>query len=57
MKLDGVITVTSPGKDRIRITYDDRKTDPGKITDALVRGGVDVPGKSTQAAEAPFSYR
>lgn len=57
MKLDGVIAVTSPGKDRIRITYDDRKTDPGKITDALVRGGVDVPGKSTQAAEAPFSYR
>ena len=55
--MDGVITVTASGENRIRITYDDRKTDPGKITDALVQGGVDVPGKSTQAAEAPLPYR
>ena len=55
--MDGIIGFSSPAENQIRIAFDDRKTDPEKITQALVRGGVAVPGKSTQAQETPFSYK
>jgi hypothetical protein len=55
--MDGIISFASPAEHRIRIIFDDRKTDPEKITQALVRGGVVIPGKSTPATEMPFSYK
>jgi hypothetical protein len=54
--VDGFITFVSPAENRIRITYDDRKTDPEKITQALVQGGIVIPGKSKPASEKPLSY-
>jgi hypothetical protein len=54
--MDGIISFASPAENRIRITFDDRKTDPEKITQALVQGGVAIPGKSTPATEKPPSY-
>jgi hypothetical protein len=54
--MDGIISFASPAEHRIRITFDDRKTDPEKITQALVQGGVAIPGKSTPATEKPPSY-
>ena len=56
MGVDGIITFASPAEHQIRITFDDRKTDPEKITQALVQGGVAIPGKSTPATERPPSY-
>jgi hypothetical protein len=55
--MDGIITFASSAENQIRITFDDRKTDPEKITQALVQGGVVIPGKSTLATETPFSYK
>jgi hypothetical protein len=54
--MDGIIRFASPAENRILITFDDRKTDPEKITQALVLGGVVIPGKSKPASETPFSY-
>jgi len=42
--MDGIISFASPAENQIRITFDDRKTDPEKITQALVQGGVAIPG-------------
>jgi len=54
--MDGIITFASPAEYQIRITFDDRKTDPEKITQALIQGGVVIPGKSTPESEKPPSY-
>lgn len=54
--MDGIITFASPAENRIRITFDDRKTDPEKIKQALVQSGVAIPGKSTPVTEKPPSY-
>jgi len=54
--MDGVIRFASPAANLMRITYDDRKTDSEKITQALVQGGVSIPGKSTPETEKPPSY-
>jgi len=43
--------------DTIRITYDDQKTDEEKIVQALVEGGVSIPGKSTPETEKPVTHR
>ena len=40
----------------IRVTFDGLKTDPQKITAALLQGGVAIPGQPKPAAEAPISY-
>ena len=55
--MDGIISFASPAGNRIRIAYDDRKTDPEKIKQALVLGGIAIPGESTPVAETPFSYK
>jgi len=55
--MDGIIGFSNPAENQIRITFDDRKTDPEEITQTLIRGGVAIPGKATQAQEAPFSYK
>jgi hypothetical protein len=47
--MDGVIAFVNPAEHQIRITFDDWKTDPEKITRALVQGGVAIPGKSAPA--------
>jgi hypothetical protein len=52
--MDGIINFASPAQDQIRITFDDQKTDPEKITQALVQGGLAIPGRSKPAAEKPF---
>jgi hypothetical protein len=54
--MDGIVRFGSPAEHQIRITFDDGKTDPEKITQALVQGGVAIPGKSTPATEKPLSY-
>lgn len=54
--MDGVIRFGSPSDNQIRITFDDRKTDPEKITQALVQGGVAIPGRSTPETERPVAY-
>ncbi|MDO9228148.1 MAG: hypothetical protein Q8M86_03990 [Syntrophales bacterium] len=38
----------------IRVTFDGLKTDRQKITDALLRGGVTIPGKPEPITETPF---
>ena len=55
--MDGIIGFSNPAENQIRITFDDRKTDPEEITQALIRGGVAIPGIATQAQETPFSYK
>jgi hypothetical protein len=55
--MDGIIAFASPAEHTIRITFDDGKTDREKITDALVKGGVTIPGEKTPTAETPFSYK
>jgi hypothetical protein len=47
--MDGVIAFVNPAEHQIRITFDDRKTDQEKITQALLQGGVAIPGKSSPA--------
>jgi hypothetical protein len=54
--MDGIVSFGSPGENRLRIAFDDQKTDPEKITQALVEGGVAIPGKSSPATEKPPSY-
>jgi hypothetical protein len=54
--VDGIVRFGSPAENQIRITFDDQKTDPEKITQALVQGGVAIPGKSTPATERPPAY-
>ena len=51
-----MIRFASPAPNQMGITYDDRKTDQEKITEALVKGGVEIPGKSTPETEKPPSY-
>jgi hypothetical protein len=55
--MDGIIRFVNPAEHQIRITFDDRKTDPEKITQALVQGGVAIPGKSKPASEKPVSHK
>jgi hypothetical protein len=55
--MDGIISFGTPGENLIRITFDDRKTDPEKITQALVLGGIAIPGKSSSETEQPPSYK
>jgi hypothetical protein len=55
--MDGIIRFASPAENQIRITFDDRKTDPEKITQALVQGGVAISGKSKPAPEKPVSHQ
>jgi hypothetical protein len=55
--MEGIISFASPAEHRIRITFDDRKTDSEKITQALIQGGVAIPGKPKPATETPFSYK
>ena len=55
--MEGIVSFVSPTEDRIRITFDDRKTDPEKITQALVQGGVAILGKATPATEKPLFYK
>jgi hypothetical protein len=54
--MDGIIRFMSPAENRIRITFDDRKTDREKIVETLVRGGVAIPGRSAPATEPLYSY-
>ena len=54
--MDGIIAFVNPADHQIRITFDDLKTDPEKITQALVQGGVVIPGKSPPAPVKPHSY-
>jgi hypothetical protein len=55
--MDGIIRFGSPAENTISITFDDEKTDEGKISQALEIGGVALPGKQTPAAASPFSYK
>jgi hypothetical protein len=55
--MEGIIRFESPAENKISITFDDRKTDEEKITQALVRGGVTIQGKQTPVPESPFFYK
>ncbi len=56
--MDGIITFGSPAENQIRITFDDQKTDAEKIAQALVQGGVAIPGKPTPGVrKTPFTYK
>jgi hypothetical protein len=55
--MDGIIKFASPAENQMRITFDDRKTDQEKITQALVQGGVVITGRPAPAtAVKPPSY-
>jgi hypothetical protein len=54
--MDGIISFASPVQDQIRIAFDDGKTDPEKITQALAQGGVAIPGASKPVLEKPLSH-
>jgi len=54
--VDGIIGVEIVAEHTIRVTFDDLKTDPQKITAALLKGGVAIPGQPKPAAEVPISY-
>ena len=54
--MDGIIGFTIAAEHTIRVTFDDMKTDQRKITDALLQGGVAIPGQSKPASEKPPSY-
>ena len=54
--MDGIIRFMSPAQNRMRITFDDGKTDPETITQALVQGGVAIPGRSTPDAERLYTH-
>ena len=43
--MDGIIGFAIAAEHTIRVTFDDLKTDQQKITDALLQGGVAIPGK------------
>lgn len=53
--MDGILGFSIAAEHAIRITYDDLRTDPQKITDALHRGGVHIPGKPEPIEEKPPS--
>jgi hypothetical protein len=53
---DGIIRFMSPAQNRMRITFDDGKTDPEAITQALVQGGVAIPGRSTPETERLYPH-
>jgi hypothetical protein len=55
--MDGIITFNNPTENTIRIIFEDQKTDEEKIVQALVKGGVAIPGKSTPESETPPSYK
>jgi len=55
--VDGIIGVAIAAEHTIRVTFDDLKTDQRKITDALLQGGVTIPGKREPITETPFSYK
>lgn len=55
--MDGIIGLTIVAEHTIRVTFDDRKTDQGKITNALVNGGVTIPEKPAPAMGTPFPYK
>jgi copper chaperone CopZ len=55
--VDGIIGFTIVAEHTIRVTFDDLKTDQRKIIDALLQGGVTIPGKPEPITETPFSYK
>ena len=55
--VDGIIGFTIVAEHTIRVTFDDLKTDQQKITNALLQGGVTIPGKPQPTTETPFSYK
>ena len=54
--MDGIIGLAVAGEHTIRVTFDGLKTDEQKITNALLLGGVAIPGKPAPVTETPFSY-
>ena len=55
--MDGIIGLAIVAEHTIRVTFDDLKTDQQKITNALLQGGVTIPGKPEPMTETPFPYR
>ncbi|MEK7244041.1 MAG: hypothetical protein AAB112_07765 [Thermodesulfobacteriota bacterium] len=55
--MDGIIRVAIEAEHTIRVTFDGLKTDQEKITNALLQGGVTIPGKPEPITETPFSYK
>jgi hypothetical protein len=56
--MDGVIRFASPADNKLRVTFDDKKTDRGKITEALVNGDVVISGESAPPQpHKPPSYQ
>jgi hypothetical protein len=55
--VDGIIGFTIVAEHKIRVTFDDLKTDQQKIIDMLLQGGVTIPGKPEPTKETPFSYK
>jgi hypothetical protein len=55
--VDGIIRVAIAAEHTIRVTFDGLKTDQEKITNALLQGGVTIPGKPEPTTETPFSYK
>lgn len=55
--MDGIIGFTIVAEHTIRVTFDDLKTDQRKITDALLQGGVTIPGKPEPMTETPSPYK
>jgi hypothetical protein len=55
--MDGIITFNSSAENTISITFDDQKTDEGKIVSALIKGGVAIPGKPAPEPESTISYK
>ena len=56
-KKEGVIRFEGTKKNRVTVTYDDRRTSKKEIVEALVKGGVTVPGQSAPPSKEPMSYR
>ncbi|MFZ4438345.1 MAG: hypothetical protein ACOYOS_07960 [Syntrophales bacterium] len=54
--MDGIIGLAVVGEHTIQVTFDELKIDQQKITNALLQGGVAIPGKSAPMTETPFSY-
>jgi hypothetical protein len=55
--VDGIIGFTIAAEHTIRVTFDDLKTDREKITNALLQGGVTIPGKPEPTTRTPSSYK
>ncbi|MBU1744307.1 MAG: hypothetical protein KJ649_05380 [Proteobacteria bacterium] len=51
--MDGIIRVAIEAEHTIRVTFDGLKTDQQKITNALLQGGVTMPGNRRRNAVLP----